>query len=79
MGKDRVHFRLLSTGFEAGEIATLEWAEWFNTRRLLEPIGHPREPVARPEAGLGNHDLSEAMLRALGFYSDPLGIPHLVE
>ena len=25
---------------EAVEIATLEWVDWFNTRRLLEPIGH---------------------------------------
>ncbi len=22
------------------EFATLEWVDWFNTRRLLEPIGH---------------------------------------
>jgi putative transposase len=26
--------------FEAVEIATLEWVEWFNHRRLLEPIGN---------------------------------------
>jgi putative transposase len=26
--------------FEAVEFATLEWVEWFNTRRLLEPIGN---------------------------------------
>ena len=25
---------------EAVEIATLEWVDWFNTRRLLEPIGN---------------------------------------
>jgi putative transposase len=25
---------------EAVEFATLEWVDWFNTRRLLEPIGH---------------------------------------
>jgi putative transposase len=25
---------------EAVEIATLEWVDWFNTRRLLEPTGH---------------------------------------
>jgi putative transposase len=25
---------------ETVEFATLEWVEWFNTRRLLEPIGH---------------------------------------
>jgi len=26
--------------FEAVEFATLEWVDWFNHRRLLEPIGH---------------------------------------
>lgn len=26
--------------FDAVEFATLEWVEWFNNRRLLEPIGH---------------------------------------
>ena len=25
---------------EAVEYATLEWVDWFNNRRLLEPIGH---------------------------------------
>jgi hypothetical protein len=29
-----------------GEFATLEWIDWFNNRRLLEPIGYipPAEP-----------------------------------
>ena len=35
---------------EAVEIATLEWVDWFNTRRLLEPIGHI--PPAEAEAPL---------------------------
>ena len=26
--------------FDAVEYATLEWVDWFNNRRLLEPIGH---------------------------------------
>jgi len=26
--------------FEAVELATLAWVDWFNNRRLLEPIGH---------------------------------------
>ena len=26
--------------FEIVEYATLEWVDWFNNRRLLEPIGH---------------------------------------
>lgn len=25
---------------EGVEIATLTWVDWFNTRRLLEPIGY---------------------------------------
>jgi transposase InsO family protein len=25
---------------EAVELATLEWVDWFNNRRLLEPIGN---------------------------------------
>lgn len=34
---------------EAVEFATLEWVEWFNDRRLLEPIGNipPAEAEAR--------------------------------
>ena len=34
---------------EAVEFATLEWVDWFNTRRLLEPIGNipPAESEAR--------------------------------
>ena len=34
---------------EAVEYATLEWVDWFNTRRLLEPIGNmpPAEAEAR--------------------------------
>ena len=34
--------------FEAVEIATLEWVDWFNHRRLLEPIGNI--PPAQAEA-----------------------------
>ena len=35
--------------FEAVEYATLEWVDWFNHRRLLEPIGNmpPAEAEAR--------------------------------
>tara|TARA_R110000751_G_C13626333_1_gene465280 strand:- start:85 stop:579 length:495 start_codon:yes stop_codon:yes gene_type:complete len=33
---------------EAVEFATLEWVDWFNHRRLLEPIGHI--PPAEREA-----------------------------
>ena len=33
---------------EAVELATLEWVSWFNSRRLLEPIGYI--PPAEAEA-----------------------------
>jgi transposase InsO family protein len=40
--------------FEAVEYATLEWVDWFNNRRLLEPIGNmpPAEAEALYDAGL---------------------------
>jgi transposase InsO family protein len=43
------------------EFATLEWVDWFNTRRLLEPIGYVppdefeeayHQQQAKPPAGL---------------------------
>ena len=36
-------------GALAVEFATLQWVDWFNTRRLLEPIGYvpPAEYEAR--------------------------------
>ena len=34
--------------FKAVEFATLEWVDWFNNRRLLEPIGNV--PPAAAEA-----------------------------
>ena len=39
---------------EAVEYATLEWVDWYNTRRLLEPIGNvpPAEVEARYYAQL---------------------------
>ena len=35
-----VHRRGPWQSFEAVEFATLEWVDWFNHRRLLEPIGN---------------------------------------
>jgi transposase InsO family protein len=35
-----IHRRGPWKGLEAVEYATLEWVSWFNTRRLLEPIGN---------------------------------------
>ena len=44
-----IHRRGPWRGFEAVEFATLDWVDWFNTRRLLEPIGNipPAEAEAR--------------------------------
>ena len=35
-----IHRRGPWRSFEAVEFATLEWVDWFNQRRLLEPIGN---------------------------------------
>ena len=44
-----IHRRCPWRSFEAVEFATLEWVDWFNNRRLLEPIGNipPAEAEAR--------------------------------
>ena len=44
--------------FEAVEFATLEWVDWFNNRRLLEPIGSipPAEAEANFYAALETRD-----------------------
>jgi transposase InsO family protein len=43
-----IHRRGPWQSFEAVEFATLEWVDWFNNRRLLEPIGNipPNEAEA---------------------------------
>jgi transposase InsO family protein len=45
---------------EAVELATLAWVDWFNHRRLLEPIGNmpPAEAEARYHAALKEVDLA---------------------
>jgi len=47
-----IHRRGPWRSFEAVEFATLEWVEWFNNRRLLEPIGNvpPAEAEERYHA-----------------------------
>lgn len=35
-----IHRRGSWRSFEAVEYATIEWVDWFNNRRLLEPIGN---------------------------------------
>ncbi len=41
-----IHRRGPRRTFEAVEYATLQWVDWFNKRRLLEPIGNI--PLPRP-------------------------------
>jgi putative transposase len=49
-----IHRRGPWRSLEAVEYATLEWVDWFNNRRLLEPIGHvpPAEAEAAYHAAL---------------------------
>ena len=63
---------------EAVEFATLEWVDWFNNRRLLEPIGNipPAEAEARyyaqlERAGLGGVELKPNSLRQTRRGSNP--------
>ena len=51
-----IHRRGPWRSFEAVEFATLEWVDWFNNRRLLEPIGNipPAEAEQRYYAMLDN-------------------------
>jgi putative transposase len=45
---------------EAVEFATLEWVDWFNHRRILEPIGNipPAEAEARYYAAMDQMPLA---------------------
>jgi putative transposase len=45
-----IHRRSPWRNFEAVEYATLEWVDWFNNRRLLEPIGNI--PPAEADRGI---------------------------
>jgi putative transposase len=45
-------------GLDDVEYATLEWVDWFNNRRLLEPIGHV--PPAEFEAAYWSMEGSDA-------------------
>jgi len=54
-----IHRRGPWRSFEAVEYATLEWVDWFNNRRLLEPIGNI--PPAEVEANFYAALETEAM------------------
>jgi transposase InsO family protein len=51
-----IHRRGPWRSFEAVEFATLEWVDWFNNRRLLEPIGNL--PPAEAEAAYAQLELT---------------------
>jgi transposase InsO family protein len=55
-----IHRRGPWRSFEAVEFATLTWVDWFNNRRLLEPIGNipPAEAEARFYAMRGEQKLA---------------------
>jgi transposase InsO family protein len=56
-----VHYRRgPRRSFDAVEYATLEWVDWFNSRRLLEPIGNipPAETEANFYAALEKSDVA---------------------
>ncbi len=55
-----IHRRGPWRSFEAVEYATLEWVDWFNHRRLLEPIGNilPAEAEAQYYAAINKLDVA---------------------
>ena len=55
-----IHRRGPWRSFEAVELVTLEWVDWFNNRRLLEPIGNipPAEAEERHYAMLEQSDMA---------------------
>ncbi len=55
-----IHRRGPWRSFEAVEFATLEWVDWFNNRRLLEPIGNipPAEAEQRYYAMLDEQSVA---------------------
>jgi putative transposase len=61
-----IHRRCPWRSFEAVEYATLEWVDWFNNRRLLEPIGNipPAEAEANFYAALETEPMA-AQLRPI--------------
>jgi putative transposase len=56
-----IHRRGPWRSFDAVEYATLEWVDWFNSRRLLEPTGNipPAEAEANFYAALERSDMAE--------------------
>ena len=64
---------------EAVEFATLRWVDWFNMRRLLEPIGYvpPAEYEAQYYAALEAESTNEPdSRRGARRHPDPDDTPH---
>ena len=55
-----IHRRGPWRNFEAVEYATLEWVKWFNTRRLLEPIGNIPPAKTQAQYYAASQDLATA-------------------
>lgn len=58
-----IHRRGPWRGFEDVEYATLEWVAWFNTQRLLQPLGYV--PPAEFEEQFFRAHTAHAAVRAL--------------
>ena len=54
---EAIHQRGPWRSFEAVEFVTLEWVDWFDNRRLLEPIGN----IPSAHAGTAYYAQLEAM------------------
>ena len=72
-----IHRRGPWRSFEAVEFATLEWVDWFNNRRLLEPIGNipPAEAEERYYAVTEQPDMA-ACLKQNSLRSTRSGSPY---
>lgn len=69
---DVIHHRGPWRSFDAVQYATFEWVDWFNNRRLLEPIGNipPAEAEANYYAAMERSDLA-AQLRQTSLRQTP--------
>ena len=63
-------------GIDDLEYATLEWVDWFNHRRLLEPIGYV--PPVEFEAAFHRQETPATLLDSSNQASDEPGAVHLV-
>jgi len=63
-------------GLDDVEFATLEWVDWFNHRRLLEPLGYvPPAESAQPRLRLGLEAPQWGWLRRAHFDFRALAVP----